>query len=107
VDGAAGTSGGGDAGGHHGEFTLRDGRKIRWSCTAGGKATVEGVEYDLAQGSLFLIAVRGDAPQVRQLAPDWAGARDAAAVQKRLRELAESDEAVKAFVKGAEAKKEP
>jgi hypothetical protein len=114
-DGLTSSACGSGPGGYHGELTTRSGRKIAWRCTTAdgktGTVTIAGVDFDLAQGPLFLIVAQEAAPRVRQLPADLAPAPgDSAdaflATLKRLESLAASNETVKAFVKGAEEKKD-
>jgi hypothetical protein len=51
-----------------------DGRKVTWDCVTPdgrtGTVGIDGTKYDLANGALFLVSVRGPGPTVRQLAYD-------------------------------------
>jgi hypothetical protein len=99
----------------HGEFRTRDGRTVPWSCTTPdgktGTVTIAGADFDLAQGPLFLVTTRGAKPRVQQLTTDvnvpgpLGKGEEFDAARKRLEALSQSDETVKAFVKGAAEEK--
>jgi hypothetical protein len=61
-----------------------------------GSARVGGVGYDLAQGSLFLMATRGGAPSVKQLDLDLSGLNSGGSVTG-LRQLAEASPDISAY----------
>src|SRR5262249_27464223 len=60
---------------YHWEDATPDGRRIAWTCETGdgrsGAVTINGQEYDLAKGPLFLVTVRGEKTQVSQLQRDF------------------------------------
>jgi hypothetical protein len=111
TDDASGSRAGGGDGRWQGEFRTRDGRKVPWSCTTPdgktGTVTIAGVDFDLAQGPLFLVTTRGAKPSVLQLtidvnAPGPLGkGEELDAARERLEELAKSDKTVKIFVQGS------
>jgi hypothetical protein len=49
----------------------RNGRPVPWTCFTrdghGGRFTIDGVDYDLARGKVFLVTTRTDRPRVEQL----------------------------------------
>src|SRR5262245_59627797 len=61
-DGLTSSASGSGPGGYHGELTTRSGHQIARRCTTAdgktGTVTIAGVDYDLAQGQLFLIAAQ-------------------------------------------------
>ncbi|VTS06831.1 hypothetical protein [Tuwongella immobilis] len=99
---------GGSAGTGFDRFTgaLRtdDGREIPWQVRTGdgksGRATIDGVEYDLAQGCLFLVSTRDRKTQVRQVPRDPSGVTHWD-VERAVVQWAESDPEIREFVKAA------
>jgi len=73
----AGSTGGPNGFTADGWLTTRDRRRVPFKATSPdgktGKLVIDGVEYDLAAGRLFLVATSGGKVQVKQLATDWSG----------------------------------
>jgi hypothetical protein len=88
TSGSAGTKG-------DGYVLLNGGRKVAFNFTlpagGAGKATVDGTDFDLAKGRLFLVKPAGDKLEVRQVdaeLPGWnAGSPDMAAVGRATPEI--------------------
>ena len=72
--GARSSGGTGQPSRYRGYQESPDGRKVEWQCeTPDGKTgtiTISGQSYDLAQGSLFLVATKGGGSRVLQLKRD-------------------------------------
>ncbi len=104
TDGGLGAGGGTSAGTarYHGFMTAPTGERIDWVCETAeagrGKVVVNGTEYDLAKGSLFLVSVTDGA--VRQLRRDLSHVTPSA---EGLKALARDDPDVAAFVAAARA----
>lgn len=105
---ADGCNGGGAAafpGRNSGELHAKDGRDIPWSCRTrdgrSGRATIDGVDYDLANGCVFLVSTRAKQTSVRQLHRDTSGVTHAG-VERAISEWAEVDPAIREFVTVAE-----
>jgi len=89
-----------------GKLHANDKREIEWSCLTHdglkGKATIDGREYDLAKGGLFLVSTRDKKTKVRQL--DVAigtitqGRDGFDLAEKRLAKLAKENETIRNFV---------
>ena len=67
------------------EILAADGRKIQWSYRTqdgrGGTATIDGRQFDLAKGAVFLISARQGKTTVEQVAIDASKLRDDTTVQ--------------------------
>lgn len=65
----------GGAGGGRGQIATADGRQVEWSCQAtdgrSGTVNISGTKYQLRDGGLFLVSVRGGKTFVRQVAADF------------------------------------
>ncbi len=105
-----GSSSGSGPGGSwvQGELRAAGGRKVAWSCQAadggGGAVTVDGRPFDLAKGGLLLVSLRDNKTEVEQLAVDMAKLQRTSVVRD-LRDLAEAEPRLAAFLKGAQAAK--
>jgi hypothetical protein len=55
----------------NGEFATSDGRNVKWDCTTTdgrkGEVTISGIEYDLAEGNIFLVTTEQASIKVNQL----------------------------------------
>ncbi|HEV3255777.1 MAG TPA: hypothetical protein VG013_02740 [Gemmataceae bacterium] len=104
-----GSSGGGSGGGVRGLGTAAeyqahvqaaDGRRVGWKWltpdNSGGTLTLDGTDYDLTAGRLFLVSTKGGKAQVRQFRRDLSKVQPAG-----LERLAKSDADVAKFVTGA------
>jgi hypothetical protein len=101
--GSGSTAGASYEGAHH----ANDGRRVEFRAeTADGKSggiTIAGTDYDLAKGSLFLVAAHEDPPRVVQIAFDLSGFPR----QGNLTEFAKSTASIRDFFeKHREAKAE-
>jgi hypothetical protein len=88
-----------------GELNALDGRKIAWSCTTAdgtrGTVTVDGQQFDLAGGGVFLVSAKEKKTKVEQLAVDMSKFRGGP-VPQELRGLAETHPRIAAFFKEAD-----
>ena len=86
-----------------GSVTNSDGRRVEWrvETTNATLITIEidGTQYDLAQGTLFLVKTRGGETQVQQLKRDLTTMK---ATREGCVALAETDTDVKDFVREAD-----
>jgi hypothetical protein len=91
-----------------GRLNAVDGRKIAWSCTTvdgtRGTATIDGQQFDLANGAVFLVWAKEKKTKVEQLALDMSKLRGGPVPQK-LRGLAEANPRIAAFFKEADGVK--
>jgi hypothetical protein len=82
-----------------GQNSSADGRLVEWRGeTSDGKTgvvTINETQYDLAEGSLFLVSTVGRKARVRQLKRDWLGLRQGG---EGLKSLAKEDPEVKQFI---------
>jgi hypothetical protein len=91
-----------------GRLNAVDGRKIAWSCTTAdgtrGTATIDGQQFDLANGAVFIVWAKDKKTRVEQLALDMAKLQGGPVPQK-LRALAETHPRIAAFFKEADGGK--
>ncbi len=95
-----------------GSLHARDGREVAWECRTRdgrtGGAKIDGVEYDLKKGCVFLVSTRDKKTAVRQLDKDVAGIASGpkgfGGVDEALGRLAKDDEVIARFVKAGEGK---
>jgi hypothetical protein len=104
-EGGPDSSGGGKAT-YHGERVAKDGRKVAWAAaTSDGKSgtvTINGTEYRLEDGPIFLVRTRGDGQRTQQVRGDLAALKPTAESWERLaKERAE----VKAYLARVGARK--
>jgi hypothetical protein len=89
----------------HGEFRLKSGNRLSWSCSSRdgktGNVEIAGRSFDLQKGGLFLIS--GGGAQVEQLPIETVGGTLGAAGEK-LNSLAKTDPKISAFVNAAKGK---
>jgi hypothetical protein len=106
ANGCTGVSWSGGEGKFRGQLHANDGGKIDWSCTTqdghSGKVIVDGHEFDLTQGALFLVSTTDKPTRVDQLAVA-AGQLQACSDAKKLPELAEADPRIAAFLQSCKA----
>jgi hypothetical protein len=101
---ADGCSGGSSGSGPNARGLLRtvDGRNIAWSCTTkdgtGGTVTIDGQEFDLAEGGVFLVRAKGGKTKVEQLSADMSRLQGGS-VQEKLKGLADTEPRIAAFFK--------
>jgi hypothetical protein len=85
-----------------GAITARDRRRIPFRASSrdgqSGKVVIDGVEYDLAAGRLFLVATGADKVQVKQMANDLSGLR---LEMPNFREFAKGEPEIMAFFQPA------
>jgi hypothetical protein len=97
--GSSGNSTSGGAGSAEYASTVRaaDGRQVAWTWltpdNAGGKFTLNGTDYDLAEGRLFLVSTKDGKAVVRQLQRDFSQVRP-----DSLQRFADSDPDVARFI---------
>jgi hypothetical protein len=92
-----------------GEFHLKDGRTIPWSCTPRNfRAVIAGTRYDMGRGqghlgSVFLVSTKEGAINVEQLALDPLGLGEGGVdtTTRKLKELAQTNAKVASFAKGS------
>jgi hypothetical protein len=92
-----------------GEFRLKDGRTIPWSCTPRNfRAVIAGTRYDMGQGarhlgSVFLVSTKEGAVEVEQLALDPLGLGEGGVgtTTHKLEDLAQTNAKIAAFAKGS------
>jgi len=93
------------------QYATTDGNSVQWKChTVDGKTgtiIINGVEYDLAKGGLFLVAAKQDKLQVTQLNRDFERPKSEhetfEAFDRTCQSLAKSDPEIKDFI-GADDK---
>jgi hypothetical protein len=97
-----GSSGGGvrglpNAAEYSGRVQAADGRRVEWKWVtpdnASGPLALNGMDYDLARGRLFLVSTKGGKVEVRQLLRDLSGVRP-----DGLQNFADSDRDVTKFI---------
>ncbi len=85
-----------------------DGREVPWSCAtrdgASGTVTVAGQQFDLGQGAVFLVSLKGNQTKVEQLAVDLSRLQGDP-VEEKLDAVGESEPRVKAFLKECRGEK--
>jgi hypothetical protein len=107
---ADGCSGGGSGSGPtaRGQLYAVDGRKIAWSCTTqdgtSGTVTIDGQQFDLAKGAVFLVSAKENKTTVQQLPVDMSKLQGGL-VQDKLPALADTEPRIAAFFKEARADK--
>jgi hypothetical protein len=107
---ADGCSGGDSGSGRtaRGRLYAVDGRKIAWSCSTqdgtSGTVTIDGQQFDLAKGAVFLVSAMKDETRVEQLAVDMSKLQGGP-VQDRLPALADTEPRIAAFFKKARGDK--
>ncbi len=93
-----------------GEFRLKDGRTIPWSCTPNNfRAVIAGTRYDMGArgaqhlGSVFLVSTKGGAMKVEQLLLDTLGLGEGgvATARHKLEELSQTNATIATFLRGA------
>ena len=101
ANGSAGVSWSGGEGNYRGQLLAKDGSKVEWSCMSqdghGGKAIVDGHDFDLAKGALFLVSTKERPIRVEQLAVD-AGQLQACADAGKFPALGKVDPKVATFL---------
>jgi len=74
---SAGSTGGPDGFTADGAITTRERRRVSFRATSSdgqsGKVVIDGIDYDLAAGKLFLVATGGGTVKVKQMAKDLSG----------------------------------
>jgi len=101
ANGCTGVGWTGGDGNYRGQLYAKDGSKIDWSCMTqdghGGKGVVDGHEFDLAKGALFLVAAKESPARVEQVAVD-AGQLQVCADARKFPELGKTDPRVATFL---------
>jgi hypothetical protein len=100
ANGCKGSGGGGGAGASHGQLYAKDGRNIAWSCSTRdgktGNVIIDGQEFDLTDGALFLISTKDKPTHVEQLAIEAEQLQEWSNTEK-FPELATADPRIAAF----------
>jgi len=100
-NGCTGVTFSGGEGTHQGYLRARDTSKTDWSCQTkdgrSGKVVIEGSEFELSSGALFLVFAKEKPARVEQVAVD-AKQLQACADAKRFPELGKADPRVAAFL---------
>jgi hypothetical protein len=99
---ANGCSGsGGGSGTSRGQLHAKDGREIVWSCSTqdgkSGKVIIDGQEFDLNQGALFLVSAKEKPTRVEQVVIDT-GQLQAESLVGKFPELAKADPRIATFL---------
>lgn len=101
ANGCHGSRSGGGSGNAQGQLRVRDGRVLTWSCSTedgkSGKVAIDGQEFDLTQGALFLVSTKDKPTRVEQLMVD-VGQLQAGSATDPLSELAAADARIAAFL---------
>jgi hypothetical protein len=101
ANGFTGGGSGGGEGAYRGQLYGKDGVKIDWSCRTqdghAGNVIIDGREFDLAAGGLFLVTANEKPARVEQLAVD-AEQLQVCADAKRFPELGKADPRVAGFL---------
>ena len=101
ANGCSGGGSGGGSGNSRGGLYAKDGRLISWSCSTsdakGGKVVIDGKEFDLAGGGLFLVSTKETPTRIEQVPLD-AGQLQTASDTKTFPELATADARIAAFL---------
>jgi hypothetical protein len=101
ANGCRGSGGGGGSGTYRGQLDAKDGRKITWSCSTpdgkSGKVVIDGQEFDLTEGALFLVSTKDKPTRVEQLVID-AGQLQAGLDTEKFSELAKADPRIAKFL---------
>jgi hypothetical protein len=91
----------------HGEFRLKDGRKLAWNCSSSdgrtGRVEIAGLSHDLEKGGLFLVSTKEGGTKVEQLPIETVGGEIRTATE-RLESLAKTHPKITAFVNAAKGK---
>ena len=101
ANGCKGSGGGGGSGASRGQLHTKDGREIVWSCSTQdgktGKVIIDGQEFDLSGGALFLISTKDKPTRVEQLAIE-AGQLQERTTTDKFPELATAEPRIAAFL---------
>ena len=101
ANGCTGIGWSGGEGKYRGQLHAKDGSKIDWSCMTqdghSGKVIVDGHEFDLTQGALFLVSAKDKPTRIDQLAVDE-GQLQPCSDAKKFSELAKADPRIGTFV---------
>jgi hypothetical protein len=91
----------------HGEFRLKDARRLAWNCSSSdgktGRVEIAGLPYDLEKGGLFLVSTKEGVSKVEQL-PIETVASTIQSANEKLKNLAKTDPRITAFVDAAKGK---
>jgi hypothetical protein len=94
ANGCKGSGGGGGSGASRGQLHAKDGREILWSCSTqdgnSGNVVIDGQEFDLTRGALFLISTKDKPTRVEQLVIE-AGQLQEGSNTEKFPELAKAD----------------
>ncbi len=110
ADGCSGSSAAAFPGRNSGELHAKDGREIPWSCRTrdgqSGRATIDGVDFDLAKGCVFLVSTKDKKTTVRQLHRDISGLTHMSPMnlEQDFDEWAKADPEIREFVQADEAR---
>jgi hypothetical protein len=100
ANGCTGSAGGG-SGNSRGQLHTRDGREIVWTCATqdgkSGKVVIDGQEFNLNQGALFLASTKEKPTRVEQVVIET-GQLQAESIVENLPELAKADPRIATFL---------
>jgi hypothetical protein len=101
ANGCRGSGGGGGSGKYRAQLHAKDGREIVWSCSTqdgkSGKVVIDGQEFDLTQGALFLVSTKDKPTRVEQVLIDD-GQLQAGSDTQKFPELAKADPRIATFL---------
>jgi hypothetical protein len=107
---ADGCSGGDSGSGRtaRGQLYAVDGRKIAWSCTTqdgtSGTVIIDGQQFDLGKGGVFLVSAKENKTKVEQLAVDMSKLQGDK-MEDKLTAVGEAEPRIKAFLKECRGEK--
>jgi hypothetical protein len=101
ANGCTGSAGGGGSGTSRGQLHTKDGQEIVWSCSTqdgkSGKVFIDGQEFDLNQGALFLVSTKEKTTRVEQLVIDT-GQLQAESIVEKFPALANAEPRIATFL---------
>jgi hypothetical protein len=107
VNGSVGATSSGGSGDFSGKFRIAPDREVAWSCKTpdgkAGKLVIDGAEFDLAGGGLFLVDTRQKPAKTEQLAVPADRLQEVTDARK-LPDLATADPKVAAFLETCKAR---
>jgi hypothetical protein len=108
ANGCSGGGSGGGSGNSTGGLYARDGRLISWQCSTRdaktGRVVIDGKEFDLTRGGLFLVSAKETPAKIEQVAVD-AAQLQAGSDTKNFPELAKADARIAAFIESCKTPK--
>jgi hypothetical protein len=107
ANGSAGTTSGGGSGDFRGAFRIPPDREVAWSCKTAdgksGKVVIDGAEFDLASGGLFLVDTRQKPAKTEQLTVPADRLQEVTDARK-FPDLATADSKVAAFLEACKTR---